>query len=160
MPSRLVSIFKSSSVRLSTPVARMPKWPAARIAMSRTVTLRQRLSAIALSAAPGASARGRPCSASLASTKSTTADQARPENRDIVDAFAPDQAVVPVIMPEILVALERPIRLCRIIPAARRCQNDCTRLKIERDKTLEPDRVADVDACSETHDAAACCSGG
>ena len=28
-----------------------------------------------------------------------------------VDAFAPDQAVVPVIMPEILVALERPIRL-------------------------------------------------
>jgi hypothetical protein len=41
----------------------------------------------------------------LASTKSAAADQARSENRDIVDAFAPDQAVVPVIMPEILVAL-------------------------------------------------------
>jgi hypothetical protein len=40
----------------------------------------------------------------LASTKSTAADQARSENRDVVDAFAPDQAVVPVIMPEILVA--------------------------------------------------------
>ena len=72
----------------------------------------------------------------LASTKSTAADQARSENRDVVDAFAPDQAVVPVIMAEILVALERRIQFRRIIPAARRCQNDCTRLKIERDKTL------------------------
>jgi hypothetical protein len=48
----------------------------------------------------------------------------------------------------------------RIIPAARRCQNDCTRLKTERDKTLKPDGVADVDARPETHDAAACRSGG
>ena len=29
-----------------------------------------------------------------------TADQARSENRDIVDAFTPDQAVVPVISPK------------------------------------------------------------
>ena len=36
MPSRLVSIFRLSMVRLSTPVARMPKWPPCRIEKSRS----------------------------------------------------------------------------------------------------------------------------
>src|SRR5262245_65425757 len=40
IPSRLVSIFKLSMVRLSTPVARIPKCPACRIEKSRNVTLR------------------------------------------------------------------------------------------------------------------------
>jgi hypothetical protein len=52
MPSRLVSIFRLSMVRLSTPVARMPKWPPLRMEKSRSVTLRQSFSAMALSAPP------------------------------------------------------------------------------------------------------------
>src|ERR1019366_3879282 len=52
MPSRLVSIFRLSIVKLSTPVARMAKWPPAKIVKSRITTFRQSLSAMALLAIP------------------------------------------------------------------------------------------------------------
>ena len=55
MPSRLVSIFRLSIVKLSTPVARMPKWPPWKIVKSRRMTLRQFLSAIDLLPMPAAS---------------------------------------------------------------------------------------------------------
>src|ERR1700688_3849728 len=41
MPSRLVSIFRLSMVRLSTPVARIAKCPPCKIEKSRNVRLRQ-----------------------------------------------------------------------------------------------------------------------
>ena len=53
MPSRLVSIFRLSIVKLSTPVARMPKWPPCRMEKSRRITLWQFFSAIALLPTPG-----------------------------------------------------------------------------------------------------------
>src|SRR5947208_2048146 len=58
MPSRLVSIFRLSSVRLSTPVARMANQPAASIEKSRRMTLRQFFRAIALFPTPGLSVLG------------------------------------------------------------------------------------------------------
>jgi hypothetical protein len=63
-------------VRFSTPVARMPKWPAARIAMSRSVALWQRFSASALSAAPGAFDRRQVGLRGHAAAPSAAADQA------------------------------------------------------------------------------------
>src|SRR3984957_5123969 len=60
MPSRLVSIFRLSIVKLSTPVASTPKCPPFRIEKSRSVTLRQFFSAIDLLATPACSAIG-PC---------------------------------------------------------------------------------------------------
>ena len=39
IPSRLVSIMMLSIVKLSTPVARIPKWPPVAIEISRSVTL-------------------------------------------------------------------------------------------------------------------------
>ena len=57
-PSRSVSIFRLSMVRLSTPVAKRPKWPAFKIEKSRRITLRQFLRAMALFPLPGVSARG------------------------------------------------------------------------------------------------------
>ena len=59
MPSRLVSIFKLSMVRLSTPVARMANHPAASMEKSRRITLRQFFRAIALLPTPGLSVLGR-----------------------------------------------------------------------------------------------------
>ena len=59
MPSRLVSMVRLSIVRLSTPVARIPKCPPFRIEKSRSVTFRQSLRAIALSPPPPRSPRVR-----------------------------------------------------------------------------------------------------
>jgi hypothetical protein len=53
-----------------------------------------------------------------------------------MDSFAPDEAVVPMIMSKILVAFERRIRLRRIV-AARRRYDRRTGFKIERDKAFE-----------------------
>src|SRR5579875_653569 len=58
IPSRLVSIFRLSMVRLFTPVARMPTWPPCKIEKSRTRTFLHFLSAIALFPTPGCSALG------------------------------------------------------------------------------------------------------
>src|SRR5216684_2115820 len=78
--SRLVSIFRLSMVRLSTPVARMAKCPPCRIEMSRRVTLRQFFRLMDLLPTPAARAR----SVSTAET------------------LAPDQPVMPVAMAKIL----------------------------------------------------------
>jgi hypothetical protein len=43
----------------------------------------------------------------LPSGETAAADEARSVNHDVADAFPPYEAVVPVIVPEILVTLER-----------------------------------------------------
>jgi hypothetical protein len=53
IPSRFVSIVRLSIVRLSTPVARIAMWPPRRMVKSRSSTLRESRSAIALFACPG-----------------------------------------------------------------------------------------------------------
>jgi hypothetical protein len=62
MPSRFVSIVRLSIVALSTPVSRIAMWPPRWIVKSRSSTLRESLSAIALFAWPArvsrSSARG------------------------------------------------------------------------------------------------------
>ena len=56
MPSRSVSIFRLSMVRLSTPVNRSPKWPPLSSEKSRRMTLRQFFNPMALLPTPGCSA--------------------------------------------------------------------------------------------------------
>jgi hypothetical protein len=102
--------------------------------MSRIVTLWQRLSAITLSAAPGVLAGGLP--GSLASAQCAAADQAWSKNSDVMDSFAPDEAVVPMIVSKILVAFERRVRLRRIVAARRRRHDRRTGFKIELTKFL------------------------
>ena len=58
MPSRFVSIFRLSIVRLSAPVARIAKWPPCSIEKSRNVTLRQFFRLMDLLPTPGSSAFG------------------------------------------------------------------------------------------------------
>src|ERR1035437_2563439 len=56
IPSRFVSIFRLSTVKLSTPVARIAKCPPSRIEMSRKITFRQSFRLIALLPQPGSTA--------------------------------------------------------------------------------------------------------
>ena len=112
MPSRLVSIFRLSMVRLSTPVARMPKWPPCKIEMSRRVTLRQFFRLIDLLPTPAASTRS-PISAAQAFAP----DQSLAFDGNVLEVFAPDQAVVPVAVAEILKFVPG-VGLGRIIAAA------------------------------------------
>src|ERR1700758_1727323 len=58
IPSRLVSIFRLSIVKLSTPVARIPKWPPCRMEKSRNNTSRQFFKEMDLFPTPGTSATG------------------------------------------------------------------------------------------------------
>ena len=78
MPSRLVSIFRLSMVRLSTPVARMPKWPPGGWKNRAEYV-------VAVLEADGLVARAA-CSASgPARPLSPLPDPARPDNGDILD---------------------------------------------------------------------------
>src|SRR6266536_4135701 len=79
IPSRLVSIFKLSIVRLSTPVARMANQPAANMEKSRKIMLRQFFRAIALLPTPGLSVLGR--SVSLLCPRLRPLPQIRPGPR-------------------------------------------------------------------------------
>ena len=121
MPSRLVSIFRLSMVRLSTPVARMPKWPPCRIEKSRRRTLWQFFSAMALLPTPGSSACG---AGRLAAAQSFAPDQARTEDGDILQAFAPDQAVVPVIVAIVLIGFPGLVRFGRVVACTSICSRD------------------------------------
>ena len=114
IPSRLVSIFRLSMVKLSTPVARMAKCPPCRIEKSRSVTLRQFFKLMALLATPGCSATGR--RRTVAAAQSFAPDEPRAEYGDIVQIFAPDQAVAPVAVTKILVLVPL-VRLGQIVAA-------------------------------------------
>jgi len=82
-------------------------------------------------------------------------NQSRPDDCDVVDLVAPDQAVVPVVVPEILVFLPGPIRLCRII-AAGGCRLDSRAgFQVERHEAFQADGVARVSAGRDAHCAAA-----
>src|SRR6266566_2871704 len=64
-------------------------------------------------------------------TQTTAPDESGAKNRNIVNAFSPNQAVVPMAMPEILIVVPL-IRLWRIVnlPTGRRCiggNNRCAR---------------------------------
>ena len=117
MPSRLVSILRLSMVRLSTPVARMPNHPPCRMEKSLRMTLRQFLSAMALLPTPGAVVLG---SAFSLWPRLRPLPQIRPgaEDAEVVDVFAPDEAVVPVIVAVVLIGLPRALRLGGIVSAA------------------------------------------
>src|SRR5690348_5869873 len=77
-------------------------------------------------------------------------DTPRPKDRNIVKALAPDQAVVPVVVPEILIRLPSLLRL-RVIVAARLPlreriggNHDSALVQTQRDIALQPDGVAKV----------------
>ena len=95
MPSRFVSMVRLSMVKLSTPVARIPKCPPCRIAKSRSVTFRQFLRLMALLPTPAVFG-ARPFGQTFA------VNESRPENLNVRKILAPDQTIVPVTMPEIL----------------------------------------------------------
>src|ERR1039458_7042701 len=61
MPSRSVSIFRLSIVRLSTPVTSTPKWPPFRMEKSRRITLCALRIASDLFPTPATSANGGSC---------------------------------------------------------------------------------------------------
>ena len=126
MPSRFVSIFKLSIVKLSTPVARTPKCPPSRIEKSRSSTLWQFFNAIALFPAPGVSALG--FSLSIPPRlQPLPPDQSSPNNRKITNPLPPDQTIAPMIVTIILIALPRVVRLRRIIPRGRPRQRSIRR---------------------------------
>src|SRR5579863_1422728 len=73
-----------------------------------------------------------------------------------MDVFAPDEAVVPVVVTEILVGLPRPLRFGGIVTTARQAvvrsgcgENGCALVKKERDVALEVDGITGVNACGE-----------
>ena len=72
----------------------------------------------------------------LASTQAPTADETRSDDRNVVDVLAPDQAVVPMVMAEVLVAFEWCIRFGGVKATARSRQDDSAELKMQCDMTL------------------------
>ena len=162
MPSRLVSIFRLSMVKLSTPVARMPKCPPCRIEKSRSVTLRQFFRLMDLLPTPGSSAcRSRPG----AFAQAFAPDQSRAEDGDVVQILAPDQAVVQVAVAVVLILVPL-VGLGRIVavPAPDPATVDRRPTagafaQVQRDIALEADRMAQVASGGKYHTASAgiCC---
>src|SRR5258705_12495209 len=79
-------------------------------------------------------------------------DQARSKDSEVVDTFAPDQAVVPMVMPVVLIAFPWLFELCWIIAAScsverrTRRQNGGALLEVECNVALQPNGVAGIDA--------------
>ena len=103
----------------------------------------------------------------MAAAKAFAPDQAGAEDGEVVDVFAPDQAVVPVIVAEVLVGFPGALRLGKVISSGGqaivwggRGEDGGALLKKERDVALEMDRVAQVDASGEDDGSAACIGGG
>ena len=159
MPSRLVSICSLSISRLSTPVSSIAKCPPASIEKSRKVTLRQFFSAIALLPTPGLSASGR--LARVAAAEAFAPDAAGAVDADVVQVFAPDQAVAPVIVAEVLILLPWLRRAGGIVAAGRRAvrrhvggKDRCPGVEIERHLALQANRITEIRSGREVHRAA------
>src|SRR4029077_4045173 len=73
----------------------------------------------------------------FASTQAPAADETRSNDCDVVDVLAPDQAVVPMVMTEVLVAFEWCIRFGGVKAIAWGPQNDSAHLKMQCDITFE-----------------------
>jgi hypothetical protein len=100
-----------------------------------------------------------------ASAESFAPDQSRPENRNIFEAFAPDQAVVEMTVPEILIVVPW-IRLSGIVGWAAgtrrgriRRDNRGAAIEINRDFALQMNRMAEIAAGGKIDGAAAGRSG-
>ena len=159
-------------MRLSTPVARTAKWPpfrmekslqphvAAQLEGDRLVALavhgpqRRRLG---IAARPDRRPHAerpvarlpRPAGAGSAAREARPVDAPRPDDRHVLEADAPDQAVLPVAVAEVLVEVVL-VRLRRVVasPLRRRLRREQrgARAELERDVALQADRVARVGA--------------
>ena len=162
MPSRLVSIFRLSMVRLSTPVARMPNHPPCRMEKSLRSTLRQFLSAMALLPTPLCQSVGqrRPfrrhprlnplpqISPGPKMPKSVRCSRPRSASCASGCARSPGRA------PTRPAARPRHIRR-HAVPGVGAARMLRAMVQVERHLALQPDRVAQVDAGREDHRAAA-----
>ena len=171
MPSRLVSMVRLSRVTLSTPVARKPKWPPLRMLKSRRMTLRQFLRAMALLPTPGSRRRrGSRRVPGPADAEALAPDEAGAGDGDVVEVFAPDEGVVPVVVAVVLEVFEG-AGLGVVVGATpiaggltgegRVCREDGAAAgEIELDIVAQADGEADVGAGGEEDDSAAgCCDG-
>src|SRR5437660_8687426 len=94
----------------------------------------------------------------MAATQPFSPDQPRTENRNIMNVFSPDQAVVPVVMPVVLIRLPRSLRLSRVVTSSRGslnrrrgCENGCSRFQIQTHKTFQMNLVAVVSTCPKKY---------
>src|SRR5205814_6734117 len=98
-----------------------------------------------------------------AAHKPLAPDEAGAEYRDVLDTIAPDEAVVPVAVAEVLILVPL-VRLRQIVLAvavARVCgEYGRALVEVERDVALEPNREGAVRARGEAHGAAARVGGG
>src|SRR5262245_26194161 len=84
--------------------------------------------------------------------QSASPDESGPEDGDVVDVLAPDQAVVPVVMAKILKSFPRLIGFGRIVAGSGSvargigCQDRGALIKVERHGAGEAKRVARVGA--------------
>src|SRR4029077_19780912 len=86
---------------------------------------------------------------SPATAQPLTPDQARPQNRNVVQTFTPNQAVVPVIVPVILIVLPWLVRFRRIVTLRGigcriRRHNRRSLIQEKRHVTFQMNRVAKI----------------
>src|SRR4029077_20769077 len=91
---------------------------------------------------------------SPATDQPLTPDQARPQNRNVVQTFTPNQAVVPVIVPVILIVLPWLVRFRRIVTlrwigCRIRRHNRRSLIQKKRHVTFQMNRVAKILSGSE-----------
>src|SRR6185369_8707083 len=91
-------------------------------------------------------------------------DQPRADNRNVMDALAPNQRIMPVIVPIILVRLPRALRFGGIVsasdnPIQRRwtSQNHSTLIKVKSHLALQMNGVAEINASREKNRASTGC---
>ncbi len=150
IPSRSVSIFRLSMVRLSTPVARMPKWPALQdgeVAQNHIVAVLEGDGLIAHAGSLG------PRSLAAAPAETLAPNRSRAQDCEVPESFAPHQAIVPVIVSIVLVILPRCVGLGGVVagaaghPSFGHCSGEYCRplVQIKRDLTLQMDGIAGID---------------
>ena len=96
-------------------------------------------------------------------TQTTAPDESGAKNRKIMNVLSPDQAVVPMAVPEILVVVPL-IGLWRIVtlPTGRRCiggNDGCAGPEIQINIALQVERITQVRPSRENHGPAAICRG-
>ena len=143
-------------VRLSTPVARMREVPAVQnrdVAQSYVVAILQADGFVAHA--------GGQFDVVISAAQALAPDQSLALDGNILQVFAPDQAVVPVAVAKILKFVPG-IGLGRIVAAARArgrrvgSHDGRTRVEQQSDVALQVDGIAEIISRREAHDTAAC----
>ena len=153
MPSRLVSIFKLSIVKLSIARGQNAEMPA----MQDGEIAQQHVMAVLEADRLVAHARRL---RALAPAQRSAPDAPVAQNGDVAKPFAPDQAVVEVAVAEILVLVPF-VRLGHVEPAAGALRGRVGRndgrpcIQVQRDVALQMDGIAQVIAGREHHRSAA-----